>query len=190
MHKKLNKANINIMNGVVRSLKSTGVVRRIDELGRIVIPKEIRRNLGIKDGENVEIFTEEDYIILKKYYRMSTNSDLASTLCEIINSTFNYQIFITDREKVIAASGINPLLINKKINAELFEFIEQRENVIKEDEELKIDDISLNGYFTFTPIISLNDSVGLVVIYSPKKATEIINIGKLIANIFSRKLDI
>ena len=67
MHKKNILANINIRNGVVNSLKSTGVIRRIDELGRIVIPKEIRRNLGIRDGENVEIFTESDSIILKKY---------------------------------------------------------------------------------------------------------------------------
>lgn len=57
-------------------MKSTGVVRRIDELGRIVIPKEIRRNLGIRDGENMEIFTESDNIILKKYCRMTSNSDL------------------------------------------------------------------------------------------------------------------
>lgn len=49
-------------------LKSTGVVRRIDDLGRIVIPKEIRRNLGIRDGENVEIFTESDSIILKNIF--------------------------------------------------------------------------------------------------------------------------
>ena len=52
-------------------MKATGVIRRIDELGRIVIPKEIRRNLGIRDGESIEIYIENDNIILKKYYRMT-----------------------------------------------------------------------------------------------------------------------
>ena len=82
-------------------MKSTGVIRRIDELGRIVIPKEIRRNLGIRDGENIEIFTDNDSIILKKYYRMSTNSELAQLLCTLVYDTFNYKIFITDREKAV-----------------------------------------------------------------------------------------
>ena len=88
-------------------MKSTGVVRRIDELGRIVIPKEIRRNLGIRDGENIEIFTENDSIILKKYYRMSTSSDLASNLCELVYNNFNYKSMITDREKIIACAGFS-----------------------------------------------------------------------------------
>ena len=87
-------------------MKSTGVVRRIDELGRIVIPKEIRRNLGIRDGENVEIFTEYDSIILKKYNRMEKTSYLANMLCEIVYNEFNYKIIITDREKIIASSGV------------------------------------------------------------------------------------
>ena len=112
-------------------MKSTGVVRRIDELGRIVIPKEIRRNLGIREGENLEIFTESDSIILKKYCRMTSNSDLASNLCEIIYNTFNYKIIITDREKVIASSGLNINIIGNLISNEYLEMIEEREIKIK-----------------------------------------------------------
>ena len=97
-------------------MKSTGVVRRIDELGRIVIPKEIRRNLGIRDGENIEIFTENDSIILKKYYRMSTSSDLASNLCELVYNNFNYKIMITDREKIIACAGFSADIKNHLLN--------------------------------------------------------------------------
>ena len=100
-------------------MKSTGVIRRIDELGRIVIPKEIRRNLGIRDGENVEIFTDSDSIILKKYYRMSTSTDLANSLCELINSEFNYKIMITDREKIIATSGFKESILNKNLPKEI-----------------------------------------------------------------------
>lgn len=86
-------------------MKSTGVIRRIDELGRIVIPKEIRRNLGIRDGENVEIFTESDSIILKKYNRMESINNLASILTEIIYNDFNYKIIITDHEQVISSKA-------------------------------------------------------------------------------------
>lgn len=170
-------------------MKSTGVIRRIDELGRIVIPKEIRRNLGIRDGENVEIFTDNDSIILKKYYRMSTNSDLASSLCELINNEFNYKIIITDREKIIAASGFNEDIINKSLTQNLINIIEERENK-EENIIIKFDNIELNGNFVFIPIISLNDSIGLVILYNEEKLTSEVSIGKLVSSIFSKKLDI
>lgn len=171
-------------------MKSTGVIRRIDELGRIVIPKEIRRNLGIHDGENVEIFTEEDSIILKKYYRMSSSRDLASSLCEILNNNFDYKIIITDREKVIASSGIPEDILNKKLSKGHLTIIENREIITKENFTFNIESISLTGNFVFIPIISLNDSIGLIIMYSKETLKDEINIGKLVANIFSRKLDI
>ena len=141
-------------------MKSTGVIRRIDELGRIVIPKEIRRNLGIRDGENVEIFTESDSIILKKYYRLTTSSDLASSLCEIINNELGYKMLITDREKVIAVSGLENNIINKKLSKEHLEIIEKREINEKLNYNLNIEESELIGNFIFIPIISLNDSIG------------------------------
>lgn len=171
-------------------MKSTGVIRRIDELGRIVIPKEIRRNLGIHDGENVEIFTENDSIILKKHYRLTSSSDLANNLCEIIYSDFNYKIMITDREKVIAKGGINEEILNKKLPEEFLEIIESREIITKENINFKMEDKELIGNFIFIPIISLNDSIGLVIMYNKEKLTEELGIGKLVASIFARKLDI
>ncbi len=171
-------------------MKSTGVVRRIDELGRIVIPKEIRRNLGIRDGENMEIFTESDNIILKKYCRMTSNSDLANNLCEIIYNTFNYKIIITDREKVIASAGLNINIIGNKISDEYLEMIEEREIKIKENISFKVGEYTLEGNFVFVPIISLNDSIGLIILYSESNLKEEPVIGKLIASIFSHKLDI
>ena len=171
-------------------MKSTGVVRRIDELGRIVIPKEIRRNLGIREGENLEIFTESDSIILKKYCRMTSNSDLASNLCEIIYNTFNYKIIITDREKVIASSGLNINRIGNLISNEYLEMIEEREIKIKENISFKLGEYTLEGNFVFIPIISLNDSIGLIILYSDTNLKDELTVGKLIANIFSHKLDI
>jgi len=171
-------------------LKSTGVIRRIDELGRIVIPKEIRRNLGIRDGENVEIFTESDSIILKKYYRMSTNTDLASNLCELIYNDFNYKIMITDREKVIASSGISENIINKNLPKEFLKIIEEREIIEKTNEKITIENITIEGNFIFIPIISLNDSIGLVILYNEESLTSELSVGKLVASIFAKKLDI
>lgn len=171
-------------------MKSTGVVRRIDELGRIVIPKEIRRNLGIREGENVEIFTDNDSIILKKYYRMSTSCDLANELCELIYNTFNYKIIITDREKIIAHAGINYELKNHLLSQEYLDIIEGREIKHIENEIINLGEYTLKGNFIFIPIISLNDSIGLIIMYNEKELKDELAIGKLVANIFSHKLDI
>ena len=169
-------------------MKSTGVIRRIDELGRVVIPKEIRRNLGIRDGENVEIYTDDESIILKKHYRMSTNSDLAFNLCELINNELNNKIMITDREKIIAAQGYNEDIVGKKLNKEYLEIIESRE--ITEKESFIVEDIKIEEKFIFIPIISLNDSIGLVILSSNNELKGELSIGKLVSSIFSRKLDI
>ena len=171
-------------------MKSTGVVRRIDELGRIVITKEIRRNLGIRDGENIEIFTDNDSIILKKYYRMSTNTDLATTLSELIYNTFNDKVIITDREKVIAASGLNMDLVGNTLTEEYLNIIEEREIKTKENTSLKIGEYTINGNIVFIPIISLNDSIGLIIMISDSQVKDEIAIGKLASSIFSQKLDI
>ena len=172
-------------------MKSTGVIRRIDELGRIVIPKEIRRNLGIHDGENVEIYTDSDNIILKKYYRLNNSNNLAKSLCELINNEFNYKIIITDREKIISTSGIDKELINKKINKELLNILENREIVELENSELIIEKESLKGNFVIIPIISLNDCIGLIIMYNDNKITNELAIGKLVSSIFAyNKIDV
>ncbi len=171
-------------------MKSTGVVRRIDELGRIVIPKEIRRNLGIHDGENVEIFTDSDSIILKKHYRMRSNLELASSLCELIYNNFNYEVIITDREKIISTAGFTDEIINKKLTIEFLNIIENRETIEKTEYSFNLEDINIQGNFIFIPIISLNDSIGLVIIKYTNESNAPVSIGKLIASIFAKKLDI
>ena len=171
-------------------MKSTGVVRRIDELGRIVIPKEIRRNLGIRDGENIEIFTENDSIILKKYYRMATSSDLAQNLCELIYNNFNCKMIVTDREKIIAYAGLSSDIKGHLLSSEYIKMIEKREIKTKENTCLTIGEYTLNGNFIYIPIISLNDSIGLIIMYNESPLKDELIIGKLVASIFSQKLDI
>ena len=87
-------------------MKATGIVRRIDDLGRIVIPKEIRRTLRIKEGDPLEIFTDkEGEVILKKYSPIGELSEFATEYAETLNKTTGHIACITDKDTVIAISG-------------------------------------------------------------------------------------
>ena len=164
-------------------MKSTGVTRKIDDLGRIVIPKEIRKNLGIRDGESLEIFTEEDSIILKKHSEIKKYEELSARLCELIESIFKVNIIITDRQKVIATS-LDKSLINQDIDKDLIYLIDNREeyNGIKEIFNYK-------NYVTIVPIIASIDSLGLIILLN-KDDKDLRNIAKLMAKILSDKLNI
>ncbi len=169
-------------------MKQTGVTRKIDELGRIVIPKEIRKNLGIRDGETLEIFTSEDSIILKKYFEVRKYEDLSSKLCELIKNIYNVDLVITDREKVITSSN-KEIVENTKLNNKFLELIDNREMFISK-ELLTINlGIDISGYFTIIPIIASSDSLGLVIIISDND-NDYSSLGKLLAKIIADKIDI
>ena len=169
--------------------ETIGIRRNIDDLGRIVIPKEIRRNLGIRDGESLEIFTDEDSIILKKHSQMERFEDLGAKLGEIINAIFKVDVIITDREKVIVATN-NKDLIDKKINKDLIYLIDNREELVEnENRSMEFDNISINGKFTIVPIIASIDSLGLVVIVA-NDDKDYSNLARLMAKILSEKINI
>ena len=87
-------------------MKATGVVRRIDDLGRVVIPKEIRKTLRIKEGDPLEIFTDkEGEIILKKYSPIGELTEFATGYAETLAKTTGHIACITDKDTVIAVSG-------------------------------------------------------------------------------------
>ena len=87
-------------------MKATGIVRRIDDLGRIVVPKEIRRTLRIREGDALEIFTDrEGEIILKKYSPLGEMGNFADQYAESLAQTLGYLVCITDTDQVIAAAG-------------------------------------------------------------------------------------
>ena len=87
-------------------MKATGIVRRIDDLGRVVIPKEIRRTLRIRVGDPLEIYTDrEGEVILKKYSLMGDMGIFAQQYADSLAQTTGYQVVVTDREQVIAASA-------------------------------------------------------------------------------------
>lgn len=169
-------------------MKQTGVTRKIDELGRIVIPKEIRKNLGIRDGEALEIFTSEDSIILKKYFEVRKYEDLSSKLCELIKNIYNVDLVITDREKVITSSN-KYIVENTKLNNKFLELIDNREMFISKELSTINLGIDICGYFTLIPIIASSDSLGLVIIISDN-ANDYSSLGKLLAKIIADKIDI
>ena len=87
-------------------MKATGIVRRIDDLGRVVIPKEIRRTMRIREGSPLEIYTDRDgEVIFRKYSMMDGISDLASHLCDAIHTVTGRCVMVTDRDTVLAVSG-------------------------------------------------------------------------------------
>jgi looped-hinge helix DNA binding domain, AbrB family len=109
-------------------MKATGIVRRIDDLGRVVIPKEIRRTMRIREGDPLEIYTEKDgEVIFKKYSPMGELSEFASKICESVNKTTDRITAICDRDSIIAVSGVSRReLVEKRITPELERIMEGR----------------------------------------------------------------
>ena len=120
-------------------MKATGIVRRIDDLGRVVIPKEIRRTLRIKEGTPLEIFTDrEGEIILKKYSPMVELTAFSGQYAEAMAQATGLMVCITDRDQVIAVSGGSKKeLLTKTISKQLEHVISERNIVVaaKDDKE-------------------------------------------------------
>lgn len=153
-------------------MKSTGVVRRIDELGRIVVPKEIRRNLGIKAFEQLEIFIEDESIILKKYSNFNKLDKIANILVDIITNNFAKDIIITDREKIIAASNkYKNEYVNQSISGYVEKAMNERKRVIENNFfDLEIGKSMLEKVsFVMLPILVNSDVLGVVIILSDKE---------------------
>ena len=118
-------------------MKATGIVRRIDDLGRVVIPKEIRRTLRVREGTPLEIFTDrEGEIILKKYSPMVELAAFATQYAEAMAQATGMLVCITDREYVIAAAGTGKKEVEgEQLSEEMEEMIEKRSTVVKTGEE-------------------------------------------------------
>ena len=116
-------------------MKATGVVRRIDDLGRIVIPKEIRKTLRIKEGDPLEIFTDrEGGIILKKYSPIGELSEFATEYAETLAKTTGHIACITDKDTVIAISGGSKKeYLEKGVSKQLEQIMDDKENYTSKD---------------------------------------------------------
>ena len=156
-------------------MKNTGVVRRIDDLGRIVIPKDIRKTLRIKDGESLEIFLSSDNIVLKKYSPLEGLQNFYKTYAESIYSEIGYNIMIVDRDKVVAASGdFKKKYLDKPISSTI-DFVIQSRIVSSSKDMVKISIISeetLDASYVIAPIITNGDAVGAVIVMSSRDSID------------------
>lgn len=154
-------------------MKATGIVRRIDDLGRVVIPKEIRRTLRLREGTPLEIFTDrEGEIILKKYSPMVELTAFAAQYAESMAQSTGLMVCITDRDQIIAVSG-GPKkdLLQKNISKQLEHAINERETIVAVRDEKQFVQITSEEVEGVTaqviaPIICEGDAIGAVVLFS------------------------
>lgn len=150
-------------------MKNTGVVRRIDDLGRIVIPKEIRKTLRIKDGESLEIFLSSDNIVLKKYSPLEGLQNFYKTYAESIYSEIGNNVLIVDRDRIVAVSGdLRKKVLGKPISLDI-DLIIQKRVVVSSKEMVNLfisQDNNIDASYVIAPIITNGDAVGAVIIMS------------------------
>ena len=162
-------------------MKATGVVRRIDDLGRVVIPKEIRKTLRIKEGDPLEIFTDkEGEVILKKYSPIGELSEFATEYAETLAKTTGHIACITDKDTVIAVSGGSKKeFLEQNISDELEKILEDKENYTsKENNDIAVPitkndnkERRFNSQVVY-PIISDGDVIGSVILLSKETGTK------------------
>jgi len=156
-------------------MKATGIVRRIDDLGRVVIPKEIRRTMRIREGDPLEIYTEKDgEVIFKKYSPMGELTDFAAQICESLHKTTGALAAICDRDSIIAvAGGSRRELMDKRISADLEQIMENR-SVYTSTKKSSTPVCEGSGELCISvaaPIISAGDVLGCVLFLSARDSS-------------------
>jgi AbrB family transcriptional regulator (stage V sporulation protein T) len=166
-------------------MKATGIVRRIDDLGRVVIPKEIRRTLRIRDGDPLEIYVDhEGEVILKKYSPISELGDFAKEYAESLNETLGHIAMIADRDVIIAVAGGNKReFLSKPVGKLLEKSLQDRNTIIMNGLENVVDE-NLHAIQTddreytikaqvIAPIITQGEPIGAVLIVSKEPGVKL-----------------
>jgi AbrB family transcriptional regulator, stage V sporulation protein T len=183
-------------------LRATGIVRRIDELGRVVIPKEIRRTLRIREGDPLEIYTDRDgEVILKKYSPIGEMSSFAKDYTESLFRSLGHIACIVDRDQVVAASGVSKKeLCDKPISHDLEAAIANRQTVaINRSVGGKIvavtNEEDMSGYTAqvVSPIIADGEAIGAVVLMSKEQGVKMgdteLKVAETAAGIVGRQME-
>lgn len=178
-------------------MKTTGVVRRIDDLGRIVIPKDIRKSLRIRDGESLEFFVDKETISLKKFSTSADLSEIAQSLLDTIYITINKNIFVTDRDKFVAGTGkYKKEFCGYNISTKLEERLFDTESLVKESSLIEeiVDNkkAGIEYKYILSPILSEGETIGFTLMLNEdgKSFTEEDeHIIQIIANFLSKYLE-
>ncbi|MFY9176601.1 MAG: stage V sporulation protein T [Caldicoprobacterales bacterium] len=185
------------------SVKATGIVRRIDDLGRVVIPKEIRRTLRIREGDPLEIFTDRDgEVILKKYSPIGELSDFAQEYTESLHNTLGHIACISDKDFIIAvAGGSKREYYEKSISADIEGIMEGKKPVManrsQNDRIYSIvsngDDAGKYSSQVIVPIVSQGDPIGAIILLSKETGTEMgeseIKVAETAAGFLARQME-
>ncbi|MCL2337061.1 MAG: stage V sporulation protein T [Firmicutes bacterium] len=154
-------------------MKATGIVRRIDDLGRVVIPKEIRRTMRIREGEPLEIYVDrEGEVILKKYSPINELGEFAKEYADSLYEALGHVVCIADRDEIIAVSGgFKKDLLKKPIGNILEENINNRQaKMLDTEHSLTTDERLQFKNSVISPIIANGDAIGAVIITSNEEA--------------------
>ena len=156
-------------------MKATGIVRRIDELGRVVIPKEIRRNFKIREGEPLEIFVEQNgEVILKKYSPIRELGHVVKEYADSLYEVMGHIACIADRDKVITVAGSpEKEFVNRSLSAAVEQVMQTRKSVVIHDtaqheyyRDANEESASRFSSEVIAPIISEGEAIGAVIMGS------------------------
>ena len=181
-------------------MKATGIVRRIDELGRVVIPKEIRRTLRIKEGDPLEIFTDRDELTLKKYSPIATLERFSEATARSLHTLSGKLAVIADTDEILYAYGDGKKdFKGKRISDDLDKILKERRSYLANAAEggdvLPISIERETGVFAqvIVPIVMGGDCLGAVVLLSKTEGAKMdandLNLAKLTADILSNQFE-
>jgi AbrB family transcriptional regulator (stage V sporulation protein T) len=183
----------------IMKTKATGIVRRIDDLGRVVVPKEIRRTLRIREGDPLEIFTNhEGGIILKKYSPVGELGEFAMEYVEAVAQVAKCTVCVADRDRIVAVAGPGKReFAGKSIHPELSECIERRENILACDADARFCQVAADKTEVLSEAISTivceGDAIGAVILLSRNPEREFTELEEKLAvcgsNFLSRQME-
>ncbi len=156
-------------------MKATGIVRRIDDLGRVVVPKEIRRTMRIREGDPLEIFTDADgEVIFKKYSPIGEMSKTASQYCDVLSKCTQFAVLVCDRDHCVAAAGISKKeVLERRVSPALEELMDERQTYVYTESD-NYQPTPLEGIdrkaSVIMPIISAGDISGAVILLSAEQS--------------------
>lgn len=147
-------------------MKATGIVRRIDDLGRVVIPKEIRRTMRIREGDPLEIYTDNDgEVIFKKYSPLGELGVFSAQYAEVLYRTGGHPVVVCDRDHVIAVAGIpKKELLERRVSSALEDIMEQRKSFNASGGGSRLQPVEGVDRYAIagSPIISAGDVTGSI----------------------------
>ena len=153
-------------------MKATGIVRRIDDLGRVVIPKEIRRTMRIREGDPLEIFTDRDgEVIFKKYSPIGELSDFATQICDSLHKSTDSIAAVCDRDSIIAVAGGAKRELTQKLISEELEKLMEKRNAFRQERACTMPVTDSDERYCVSvaaPIIAEGDLMGSVMFIAPR----------------------